>query len=172
MTHIVRKEPITLEEYAAKLEEWRGVRYVDSGMSKGGIDCLRFVIVIADWLHGWDTSRLPPIPKKPKQTALHDPRTSFRIVKFVRARYPSEVVWHRKMLKEALDLKPGDCLLVRNQVHPGHGLIAGPEKNTCWHSINHPSLPHGGNVHETSLGWCFQTGLLEVFRGSEMLLQC
>lgn len=171
MRHVIRTEPITMEEFGACLREWEGVRYEDSGMSKSGIDCLRFVVVMLDWLHGWDTDRLPPIPKKPKQTALNDYKTAFRIVQWVRDRYPHEVIWKSKMAQDALDLQPADVLVVRNQVHPGHGLIAGVEKNTCWHSFNHPSLAHGGNVHQTSLGWCFQLGLVEVFRPTESLLQ-
>ena len=172
MSHVIRTEPITLEEFEAELRSWDGVPYQDCGQTKGGIDCLRFLIVIQDWLHGWDTAQLPPIPKKPPQTAINDPRTAFEIVKWVSARYPNEKIWDHRQPKEDLQSGPGDVFVVRNQEHPGHALIGGLRPYTCWHATNDLSLKYGGNVHETSVGWCFMTGLVQVNRMKESLLQC
>lgn len=133
---------------------------------------MRFLVIMQDWLHGWDTKQLPPIPKKAPQTAINNPKGSFEIIRWVSARYPNQRVWTHRDPQEGLEIGPGDVLVVRNQTNPGHGLIGGIRPNTCWHAMNDLSLRHKGNVHETSLGWCFMMGLFQVNRMKESLLQC
>lgn len=170
--HVVRTEPITLDEYAAELESWRNTRYVDSGDSKRGIDCLRFMVRITDWLHGWDYHKLPPAPKKPPQTSIHDPKTAFRVVQWTRKRYaPNSIIWENNQQIDQQDLWPGDIIVVRNQLHPGHAVVGGVRHNTCWHSLPDISLAHGGNVHETSIGWCNMIGVVAIFRCENSLLE-
>ncbi len=172
MPYAVRVEPITLEEYASKLASWRGTRYVDSGCTKGGIDCLRFAVLIMDWLHGWDTDMMPPAPKLPPQTAIHDPKSVFKILDWIRDRYsPNHLSWKKNQPIDEQDLWPGDLIACRNQVHPGHAVVAGPRHNTCWHSLPDISLKHGGNVHETSIGWCNMIGVTLIIRCEHILLE-
>lgn len=113
---------------------------------------------------------LPPIPTPSNQIAINAPRQAFKIIKWMQNRYPSERTWGRKDDRATLQVLPGDTVIVRNQIHPGHGLIGGPRRNTCWHAFREASLPMGGDVHETSVGWCLGEGLLQVWHMKESLL--
>lgn len=170
MNHVQRTSPITLDEYRDYLQSWDGVRYKTFGCSRSGIDCLRFIIVVQDWLHGWDTDALPAIPQPSNQIALHDARATFRIIRWVSDRYPNDTIWNRKQSRETLVLSPGDILVARNQIYPGHALIGGPMRNTCWHALPDSSLPHQGCVHMTGIGSAFNAGLIKVSRMKESLL--
>lgn len=168
MKHVIRTEPITQDEFREELLSWNGTPYQENGCDRAGIDCLRFIVLLQDWLHGWDTKKLPSIPKRSGQISIHSPKEAFRIVKWMENRFPNEQVWEND--GSAFQLQAGDIVVVRNQVHPGHALLGGPDTNTCWHSLPHPSLEHGGKVHQTSIGWCRMTGLVSVYRMKESLL--
>lgn len=169
MTHVVRTSPITLEEYEDYLRSWHHVPYRDGGMSRQGVNCLNFVVLIADWLHGWDTAKLPKVPVRPKQTSLHNKTEAFRIIKWVRNRYNGKVVWRANDGGDP-PLLPADVLVCKNQVHPGHGLIAGTRQNELWHAFNGPTVSQGGEVFSTALSQCQNMGMIESFRSEDILL--
>jgi len=170
MNHVVRTEPITEEEFDNELRSWEGTPYLENGCSRAGIDCLRFIVLMQDWLHGWDTKKLSPIPQRSGQISIHAPKEVFKVIQWMQDRYPNEQVWDRKLDRSEFDLRPSDIVVVRNQINPGHALLGGVSKNTCWHALPHPSLKHGGNVHETSIGWCLTMGIVSVYRVKESLL--
>ena len=164
---------ITLEQYEAELRSWEGTRYVDGAMEKQkGADCLRFVVAMADWLHGYSSEQLPAIPRLPRQTSLHDEGNAWGMVRWLQQRYPNRVVWSLDDANRGIepDVCPGDIICVKNQVHPGHALIAGTRKNEFWHTFNSRSMSARGHVHTTNLHWCGCAGMVRVWRLTESLL--
>lgn len=163
---MILKDPISLDDYSAKLAEWEGTPYRDTTMRCGvGVDCVRFVVAIADWLHGFDTEALPPPPVLPRQTSLHNASLAWSVVRWLRERYkPNQTIWKPDDSSFPFpELRPGDILCVKTEIHPGHAMIAGPRPNELWHSYN--SLPRGG-VSNCALSWCFHQkhALLRVWR--------
>lgn len=155
---------ISLEQFEAELQSWHRTPYKDTMMRKGvGVDCIRFVVAMADFIHGWNTSSLPKIPLLPKQTALHSKLLAWDVVRWMEQRYPHKTKWSQGRNKDKPDVSPGDIICIKNEVHPGHVLIAGTRKNVFWHSINGVQLDFGGHVHETNLHWCMSTGLVRVW---------
>lgn len=157
---------ITLQEYEDYLQSWQGVPYRDGGMSRQGVDCLRFVVLVGDWLHGWDSSQMDKPPTLSKQTALHDGEMTLRVVRWTRQRYPNELI----RVDEHYETRPGDVVVCRNQVNPGHGLIAGSRPNELWHALNGSAVNQRGEVFKTNLGWCMAKGIVCAFRPTESLL--
>lgn len=166
---ILRTDKITSIEYAEHLETWRGVPYRDGGYDHRGIDCVRFVVRIIDWLHGYDSMMMEDPPKLPKQIALHDPEKADNVVAWLRRRWANTCIW-RSSFDAPLDVQPGDLVIVKNQVHPGHALIAGPRRCELWHSLNSGTLAKRGHVFPTSLSWATSTGICMVYRFPESLL--
>ena len=163
---------ITLEQFEAELRSWERTPYKDTMMKKGvGVDCLRFVLAMGDWLHGFNTAKMPRIPKLPPQTSLHSETLAWKVVRKLQRRYEAETIWTNEDNAETIpDLEPGNILCVKNEIHPGHVLIAGTRKNVIWHCINSHSLEFGGHVHETNLHWCLEIGLLRVWKLPHSLL--
>ncbi len=161
-----------MQQFETELRGWERTPYKDTMMQRGvGVDCVRFVVAIADFIHGYDTEALPAVPELPPQASLHSETLAWKVVRWLQRRYPTKTIWScEKNANDIPDVTPGCILCVKNQVHPGHALIAGPRKNVLWHCINGPSLDFGGHVHETNLHWCLSTGLLRVWKPTETLL--
>lgn len=157
---------ITLDEYESFLQSWNGVPYRDCGMTRQGVDCFRFVVLVLDWLHGWDSSSLEEPPKLPKQTAHHDREKALDVVRWTRQRYPNELI----RVDDHYATRPGDVIVCKDKVNEGHGLIAGSRPNEVWHSLNGCTINQRGEVFKTNLGWCLSKGIMCVFRPTESLL--
>jgi hypothetical protein len=157
-----RTTTISLLAYETFLKEWEGVPYRDCGMSKQGVDCLRFVVLVLDWLHGWDSTQMPLPPLLPRQTSLHSEMLVQDVVRFVRNRYPHSLLHP----DSSYIIHPGDVVVCRNEVHEGHALVGGSRPNEAWHSLSNV----GGGVSKTSLAWCRTIGISCIFRPTESLL--
>lgn len=159
MTVATPPRRIVASDFATFLETWRGVPYRDCGDTRQGVDCLRFAIIVLDWLHGFDAKTLPPVPLLPKQTAINNPKKAQDVVKFVRDRYKNV-----RVPVSYYESRPGDVIVCRNQIHEGHVLVAGPQRNVIWHSVNLGTSPKGGCVYPVAVQWCYTVGILCVFR--------
>lgn len=161
---------ITLEAYADKLKEWEGTPYKDSSMKiQSGVDCVRFVVAVSDWLHGFRTEDMPPVPVRPPQTSLHNPEEAWAVVRWLLRRYPMhETIWSGEMEGDP-SFEPGDILCVRTEENPGHAMIAGPESNVLWHANNSRRWKC---VHPTAMSWCMMPGhkILRAWRPTNMRL--
>lgn len=158
---------IWLDRYAEYLEQWLETPYSDATCKMGkGVNCLRFTCLMQDWLHGFNPKKLPPVPRLPRQTAIHNPKKAMVVIRFMCRRYPGKMVFRPKRNDPGeIDLQPAD--IVVNQVsdgHPSHILIAGPRKNVLWHSCNEPGRDGWGGVDQTGLGWCLQQGIYGIWR--------
>ena len=161
---------VTLEDYAAKLAEWENTPYRNTTMQCGfGVDCVRFVVAIVDWLHGFQTECMPDVPVLPPQTSTHQPTLAWSVVRWLLQRYPQhETVWTPESDMFPV-IEPGDIFCIRTEENPGHAMIAGPKRNVLWHSMN--SI-HMRKVHPIALSWCFMPKheLLRVWRLTAMRL--
>lgn len=154
----------SIDRYAAWLQSWENTGYHDGMCKRGaGVDCLRFVCATLDWLHGFDSDKLPPIPNFPPQTSMHRPDLAWSVVGSLEARYPC----YRLKLRNRMPiepLRPADVLIVKNAVNPAHVMIAGVQLNVLWHSMNNKGADRNGGVARSSLG-CAQTcGILRIWR--------
>jgi len=154
-------------EYAAFLTSWEGVPYRDGGCTQQGVDCIRFAVIVLDWLHGL-TGGAEACPKLPKQTSLHNPQGAESVVSWLSARYLNNRrvgVCCGDQTYISKDLEAGSCAVLScdsgwsQSKTPNHILVAGAEPYTLWHCVNGDSLPHGGCVQKTSVGWAAQNGL-------------
>lgn len=165
-------QQIVLEQFEEELRSWERTPYKDTMMKKGvGVDCIHFVVAMQDWLHGFNTAKMPRVPKLPPQTSTHSETLAWKVVRWMQRRYQPEVIWTCDDNANTIpELTPGCVALVKNEIYPGHVLLAGPRQNVLWHCINAYSLEFGGNVHETNLYWCLETGLLRVWKLPHSLL--
>lgn len=150
---------ITLAEWEQELKSWEGAPYASGRACKRqGADCLHFVCWHADLIHGYDRTTLPPVPTLPPDTAIHSPELRYKVVRFVRARYP-----HEYIEGDPGFYRPGDLTLVKMGNAAGHCLIAGPQPNTLWHAINDGGQERG-RICWTSYGWAKNQGIFATMR--------
>lgn len=155
------------ERYLEELLRWRETPYSDSTAVCGkGINCLRFACHILDWLHGFNPDELPPVPRLPRQTAVHNQEKAMEVVRFVCRRYPNRVMFKAgRNDPTKIEIEPADVVVTQiSDDHPSHILVAGPEPYTLWHSYNSTGRDGWGGVDKTGLGWCLQQGIYRIWR--------
>ena len=125
-------QPIVREAITMRLLEvlksWEGTPYMRGQRKKGvAADCVNFVSGLFDELY-----RCSPLPviKMPIDVGIHSRRERWIANKTITRAYP-----HKVLRGQDVSIEPGDLLVVRRGQGPGHVLIAGPEKNTLWHTL-------------------------------------
>jgi hypothetical protein len=160
---------VCLKDYGEFLRGWNGVPYRDSGCSKQGVDCFRFVILALDWLHGWEDG--PSLsPKLPRDIAQHDAYRAGLAVRWMLDRYPHREKWRRSDGGEP-KTSPGDVVLVYNGSMPGHIMICGDRPCELWHSLNGWHTGQRGRVERSSLGWALSQGISKIWTCSDICIK-
>lgn len=125
------------------LRSWDRTPYHAGWAAKGqGVDCVRFVCAVLDELHGTRT----PLSTLPPDASLHDARGSAAALRTIRALFPE----HETV--RSGPLQPGDVLVTGpSDGGPGHAMIAGPLRNSLWHStgrgVQRTGLRYAGLTH-------------------------
>ena len=142
-----------LAALTAEIESWEGTPYMAGQQAKGaGVDCVRFVTSILDFLVGVKTD----YSTLPADASLHARDACIAGMLSIKRRYPCDTVFHSERMNAKRVVQPGDVVVVgAPQGGPGHAMIVGPRPNTLWHSA-HP------NVHMTGLS--FIVGEQKVYR--------
>jgi len=110
-------------------------------------DCIRFVTGVLDTLYGWRRE----LPKNhPLDTALHSPEEAWAALRNLLRLYPeAEQVPPR--MDGVWEVQPGDIVVTGpSQGGPGHAILVGPDKNTCWEAAD----PH---VCKIGIGLSYRT---------------
>lgn len=118
-----------LERLEQVLQSWRGTPWLEGQRCKGergGVDCRYFVAGVLDELYGVDHARA--LPRVANDIGVNDARAGARAVEAMMALYPHTI--NRSGLAE-----PGDILIARRGMGPGHALIVGPRPNVAWHAM-------------------------------------
>jgi len=133
------------------LTSWVGTSYHPGWQCKGaGVDCVRFVCGVLDELYGVTT----PIETLPPDTAMHNARGAVGVM------HKIKVLYKPNMAVRDGTISPGDVVVMGpRDGGPGHALIAGPSRNTLWHST-------GLGVQVTGLGFAdgIHNKIYRVFR--------
>jgi hypothetical protein len=134
------------------LTKWAGTPYMPGQIvCQVGCDCVRFIAGILDELHGIDTFKNLPYRLSPS-TSLHDRNEAIKSSRILISRYECTKL-------SGDEVQPGDVVVVRNGVGPGHVFIVGPTPNTLWHCINE------AGACMTGFGWMNdQCHILRVWR--------
>lgn len=116
-------DELALRALRRELESWEGTPYMAGQQRKGeGVDCVRFVCAVLDFLGGTST----PLPSLPPDTALHSRATA--IAAMLRMRRLFEPVE-----EPGRSVQPGDLVVVGpRDGGPGHALIVGCRPWELW----------------------------------------
>jgi hypothetical protein len=111
------------------LQSWDGTPYMHGQAAKGvGVDCIRFVCAVLNELYG---EQRASIPRLPQDTAMHNPKGAFRVLREVLRIYPE----HDEVIETGV-IEPGDVIITAKPgCGPGHSIFVGPDKNVLWHSV-------------------------------------
>ena len=146
----------TKSEILAELQSWHGTPYKHGVSVRGqGVDCVRFVVSMLEWLHGREASA-DCIPFDfPAQAAYCAKFPATQIINWMTSRYPHHTVFRKGRDIEASAMQPLDVIVLEHtDDEPVHLMICGFD-GRVWHSNNSGS---GGSV-----SW---TGLTEKMRSS------
>jgi|LauGreDrversion4_2_1035121.scaffolds.fasta_scaffold07313_2 hypothetical protein len=147
----------TLAEFNDELQGWYATPYrhgISIKGSHGGVDCVRFVVSMLEWLHGRkaDAGCIPF--DFPASAAYVAKFPAVDVFNWMTDRYPCHVVYRKGRDSEMPELAPADVVVLEHtDEEPCHMMIAGD--GVIWHSNN---WLHGGRV-----SW---TGLTEKMRES------
>lgn len=134
------------------LVSWEETPYVPGQQRKGrdgGVDCIRFGCAVLDELYRRPLTDLPP---RAPDASMHDRAGSFSVMRQIIRRYPDHIA------VEDGSVEPGDVLVVGpNSGGPGHMMIVGHQRNTCWQAS-------AGRVHFTGLSLPASATLFRTFR--------
>jgi len=157
---------VTLEAYQAELETWVGTPYVPGQQKKGsGIDCIRFVFSMLDWLYEFENPT--KCPRLPSQVGMNNKPLAMTGLKAAFKAYKPEVLWNNinptRLMPEYPE--PGDVMIIRRGDNsPAHSLIAGTRRNILWHCDYARGMDGNGGVMETSYGFAQQLGIMRIWR--------
>lgn len=146
----------TKQDFIAELQSWHGTPYAHGVSIRGqGVDCVRFVVSMLEWLHGREASA-DCIPFNfPAQAAFCAKFPALDVFNWMTARYPNRVVFRKGRDLEPPTIQPADVIVLEHSDDdPVHMMIGGFD-GRIWHSNN---WLHGGSVT-----W---TGLTEQMRSS------
>lgn len=133
---------LALRALGRELESWEGTPYMlGQQMKQQGVDCVRFVCAILDFLGGTRT----PLPSLPADAAMNSKRTAIASMLAI------------KRLFEPIDqieddrVQPGDLLVVGpSSGGPGHGIIVGHRENELWEAGTERVQRVGWSLHESA----------------------
>lgn len=119
-----------------ELLSWEGTPYMrGQRVKRTAVDCVNFLAGVLDALY----KSVPlPVLKMPLDIGIHSKRDSWIMNRRLIEAYPHISVRNN-------DVEPGDVILAKRGLGPGHVLIVGPELNTVWHASS------GGGVVKTGI---------------------
>jgi hypothetical protein len=127
------------------LQSWHETPYMAGQALKGvGVDCVRFVCEVIRELEGQEEI---PLVNIPADASLHNRAGAMAAFHQIISAYQPAT--------RVSTLQPGDVLVIGPaNGGPGHAMIAGPIKNTLWHSCSM-------GVQMTGIG--FVSGYQKIF---------
>lgn len=141
----------TRAEFEAELQSWYGTPYAHGISIKGahgGVDCVRFVVSMLEWLHGREASADCVPFNFPAQAAYCAKFPAYEVFRWMTTRYPHEMVFRKGRGDEVGKIGPSDVIVLEHaDDEPVHMMMGGYD-GKVWHSNN---FLHGGSVTWTGL---------------------
>jgi hypothetical protein len=141
----------TKSEFNAELESWFATPY-RHGISRkgigGGVDCVRFVVSMLEWLHGREASA-DCIPFDfPAQAAYCAKFPAIDVFNWMTNKYPNTIVYRKGRETEIPTIMPADVIVLEHSdEEPCHMMLGGFD-GKVWHSSG---WMHGGGVAWTGM---------------------
>jgi hypothetical protein len=146
----------TKEDFIAELQSWHGTPYAHGVSIRGqGVDCVRFVVSMLEWLHGREASAECIPFNFPAQAAFCAKFPALEVFNWMNARYQNRVVFRKGRDSELPIIKPADVVVLEHSDDEPVHMMMGGFDGKVWHSNN---WLHGGSVT-----W---TGMTEQMRSS------
>lgn len=155
----------TKSEFLAELQSWHGTPYRHGVSIRGqGVDCVRFVVSMLEWLHGREASANCIPFDFPAQAAYCAQFPAIEVFNWMTSRYPNHkggIVFRKGRDLEVPILQPLDVLVLEHtDDEPVHMMICGFD-GRVWHSNNSSS---GGRVSWTGLTEQMRSAIWCVWR--------
>lgn len=133
---------LAMRAIGRELESWEGTPYMlGQQVKQEGVDCVRFVCAIMDFLGG----RRTPLPALPADAAMHSRQTAIKSMLAIKRLF--------EPLSQVEDdwVEPGDLLVVGPcRGGPGHGIIVGHRENELWEAGTRRVQRTGWSLPEVS----------------------
>jgi len=138
-------------EFLAELHSWAETPYRHGISTKGpcgGVDCVRFVVSVLEWLHGRNPSAECIPFDFPAQAAYCSRFPAMELFKWMTDRYASTTVYRKGRDSSVPPIMPADVIVLEHSDDdPCHMMLGGVD-GRVWHSSN---WAHGGRVAWTGM---------------------
>lgn len=128
----------TQDEFIAELKSWEGTPYAHGVSIRGqGVDCVRFVVSMLEWMHGREaTAECIPF-NFPAQAAYCEVFPAKQLIGWMTERYGGEFIYRNSRKDAALPpIMPADVLVLEHTDDaPCHMMLGGVD-GTVWHANN------------------------------------
>lgn len=127
--NVPSKSEKALEE---ELSLWLGTPYMEGNQCRGaGVDCVRFVeAVLWKLYYGRYPTEQEQVRKLAQDAAIGDRRSTTEVARELCRRFPHDIARGKTVA-----VRPGDVIIVKEGVGPGHTGIVSTRPNVAIHAI-------------------------------------